>query len=99
MVYGIESLPHGRRRTSLQRWANELHQKFQGRTLATDEPVWFTYGRLKASLRSIGKPQDDLDLLLAATASVHGLQMVTRNTRHFADTGVMIVNPWTSVPH
>ena len=94
IAYGIESLSHGARRNGLQRWANELQQRFRDRTLVTDEAVWTTFGRLKASLRSIGRPQDDLDILVAATATVHGLHLVTRNTRHFADTGVALVNPW-----
>jgi len=95
--FGIESLPHGPRRNGLQRWAGELQQRFASRTLVTDEAVWTTFGRLKASLRSIGRPQEDLDILIAATAIVHSLQLVTRNTRHFADTGVALLNPWASV--
>jgi predicted nucleic acid-binding protein len=96
ITFGIECLPHGSKRNSLQRWANELHQRFRERMLVTDEAVWTTYGRLKASLRSIGRPQEDLDVLIAATATVHSLQLVTRNTRHFSDTGVALFNPWSS---
>jgi len=96
IAFGVESLPHGARRNSLQRWAHQLQQQFAHRTLVTDEVVWSTFGRLKASLRSIGKPQDDLDLLIAATASVHGLGLATRNIKHFEDTGVALVNPWTA---
>lgn len=94
LAFGIESLPHGVRRNGLQRWATELQRRFAGRTLVTDEAVWTTFGRLKASLRSIGRPQDDLDILIAATAAVHGLELVTRNIRHFSDMGLALVNPW-----
>jgi toxin FitB len=94
LAFGIECLPHGARRNGLQRWADDLQRRFAARTLVTDETVWTTFGRLKASLRSIGRPQDDLDLLIAATAAAHGLELVTRNTRHFADTGLALVNPW-----
>lgn len=92
--FGIESLAHGARRNGLQRWAGELQARFADRTLVTDEAVWIAFGKLKASLRSIGRPQDDIDLLVAATATVHGLKLVTRNTRHFVDTGLALVNPW-----
>jgi predicted nucleic acid-binding protein len=34
------------------------------------------------------------DALLAATAYVHGLPLVTRNVRHFVGTGVRVINPW-----
>jgi predicted nucleic acid-binding protein len=94
VAFGIECLPHGARRNGLQRWADELQRRFAPRTLVTDETVWTTFGRLKASLRSIGRPQDDLDILIAATAAAHGLALVTRNTRHFADMGLALVNPW-----
>jgi hypothetical protein len=96
IAFGIESLPHGSRRNGLQRWASELQQRFKERTLVTDEAVWMTFGRLKASLRSMGRPQDDFDILIAATATVHSLQLVTRNSKHFADTGVTLINPWAS---
>lgn len=36
----------------------------------------------------------EADALIAATALVHGLKMVTRNVAHFAPTGVEVVNPW-----
>ena len=35
-----------------------------------------------------------LDALIAATARVHGLEMVTRNVKDFADAGISVVNPW-----
>lgn len=35
------------------------------------------------------------DQLIAATAMVHGLTLVTRNTRHFTHTGVSLLNPFT----
>jgi predicted nucleic acid-binding protein len=35
--------------------------------------------------------------LLAATALVHGLTVVTRNARDFADTGVQVLNPFQSI--
>ncbi len=61
----------------------------------TDDSVWITFGRPKASLRGIGRAQDDMGVHIAATvrATVHGLQLATRNTRHFAETGVARVNP------
>jgi predicted nucleic acid-binding protein len=37
---------------------------------------------------------DDRDSLIAATALVHGMTLVTRNVSHFDRTGVSILNPW-----
>jgi len=39
-------------------------------------------------------PQDDRDSLIAATALVHGMTVVTRNVSDFAHTGVKTLNPW-----
>ena len=92
--YGIERLPHGRNRNALQHWFDGVCTQFSARTLGLDEVVWRNFGRLKASLEVIGKKQDDMDLLLAASAHVHRLILVTRNVRHFADTGITLLNPW-----
>lgn len=93
--YGIERLPASRGRNALQLWFDGLCSQYAERTLPTDEAVWRTYGRLKASVESIGRPQEDLDLLIAATAAVYRLTVVTRNTRHFDDSGVKTFNPWS----
>ncbi len=95
--HGIEVLPAGPRRNALSAWARGLQERFAERTLPTNAEVWNTYGRLRASLRAIGRPQDSHDLLIASTAAAHGLTLVTRNTRHFEDTGVPLCNPWTPI--
>jgi predicted nucleic acid-binding protein len=94
IVYGIECMPAGARRNALLRWATDLRSHFANRVLASDELVWATYGRLKASLEAMGRPQDDRDILIGATATVRGLQVATRNTKHFKDLGVPLFNPW-----
>lgn len=94
IFYGLERMPAGRSRNELQLWVEALSRQFGGRTLPTDDAVWRVFGRLKASVEAIGHPQHDLDLLIAATASVHQLTLVTRNTKHFTDTGVKTLNPW-----
>lgn len=42
-------------------------------------------------------PKPEMDALIAATARVHGLNLVTRNTRDFEPMGVRCVDPWTLV--
>jgi predicted nucleic acid-binding protein len=96
--YGVACLPPSSKRNQLQAWALALAQRFEGRVLATDEAVWRQFGDLKASLRAIGRMQDALDMVIAATALHHGLTLVTRNTRYFEDTGIRLVNPWADEP-
>jgi len=44
----------------------------------------------------VPNPRSDRDALIAATALVHGLIVVTRNTSDFRSTGVDVINPWAS---
>lgn len=92
--YGLLRLPAGARKRRLQAWFEELCVQFEARILASTVPVWREFGRLKADLEQTGRQQDDLDILIAATACCHKLTLVTRNVRHFQDTGLDIVNPW-----
>ena len=94
--FGIERSPLGSSRNRLQLWFDQLCRDFEGKILPTDEAAWRTWSRLRASCRAIGRPQSDLDLLIAATAVTHQLSLATRNTRHFEDTGLVLVNPWAS---
>ena len=42
----------------------------------------------------VANPRSDRDALIAATALVHGMTVVTRNVSHFQPMGVAVVNPW-----
>jgi hypothetical protein len=62
---------------------------FDGRVLPIDTAV----ARRGASLH-VPKPLADLDALIAATALVHGMTVVTRNVADFVASGVALLNPW-----
>ena len=64
---------------------------FTGRILAVDTAV----ARRSARLH-VPDPRPVRDALIAATALVHGMTVVTRNVADFEPTGVSILNPWTS---
>jgi len=70
-------------------WLGQLEAEFGDRILAVTAAVADEWGRLNA-----GDPLPIIDALLAATAKVHGLTIVTRNTRDLARTGVTLLNPW-----
>jgi predicted nucleic acid-binding protein len=57
---------------------------------------WVALSRRLAATRRTRKAAD---LLIAATARVHGLTVVSRNHRDFADTGVRLLNPWSGETH
>ena len=62
---------------------------FPGRILAIDTVV-----ALRCASLNVPNPRSDRDALIAATALVHGMTVVTRNVSHFQATGVTVVNPW-----
>jgi toxin FitB len=92
---GVDRLPSGRRRDRLERWlTGDLLDRFTDRVLPVDAPVADEWGRLLARAETAGKAIAGIDGLLAATAKVHKLQVVTRNVRHFRLAGVAVICPW-----
>src|SRR5699024_10629022 len=74
----------------LQTWFDEeLLDAFAGRTLPVDVPVARRAARLHVS-----DPRPERDALIAATAAVHGLAVVTRNVKDFEPLDVAVINPW-----
>lgn len=64
------------------------------RWLPVDDAVVLAAADLGAILRKSGQPIDWPDLMLAATASAHGLTVVTRNVRHFDRVPGALVENW-----
>lgn len=76
----------------LRTWIDELVlPRFEGRILAVDTAVAQRCARLH-----VPDPRAERDALIAATALVHGMTVVTRNVADFAPMGVQILNPWRS---
>ena len=77
---------------SLDRWFSQMRTGLGDRVLPVDEPVaeaWALFG--------IPDPLPLIDGLLAATAKVHGLTLVTRNVADIATTGVSLLDPFSGV--
>jgi toxin FitB len=91
---GIARLPTSRRRMSLEKWFGGLRERFGGRILPVDEPVALEWGRITARSELAGNPIPSIDALIAATAIVHGLAVVTRNSSDIARTGAPVIDPW-----
>ncbi|PHJ56903.1 hypothetical protein VF14_34555 [Nostoc linckia z18] len=52
-------------------------------------------GELRGQLRLIGKTHTQADMMIAATAQIHQLTLVTRNIRDFDSCGIPLLNPFT----
>ena len=74
----------------LRRWIDDqLLPRFETRILAVDTAVAQRCARLH-----VPDPRAERDALIAATAMVHGLTVVTRTVADFEPTGVALLNPW-----
>ncbi len=74
----------------LRHWMdNHVTPGFANRVLPIDESVARSCARLH-----VPDPRSERDALIAATALIHGLIVVTRNTSDFEATGVSMINPW-----
>jgi predicted nucleic acid-binding protein len=94
--HGIERLAVGRRQKRLSTWLeNELPMRFEGRALSIDAAIADACGKLVARSEVAGRSIEAMDAFLAATAQVHHLTLVTRNTAHFHSISTALLNPWT----
>jgi hypothetical protein len=73
----------------LDQWLKEVDLAFADRMLPVDRAVTDAWGAMSAQ-----RPVPVIDGLLAATAKVHGLVLVTRNDTHVAELGAEILNPF-----
>lgn len=92
---GIELLPPGRKRTTLQNWVDrDLLERFEGRVLDVDIEAAERWGADCASAQRKGRQIPTVDGLIAATAASQGLTVVTRNVKDMEPSGALLLNPW-----
>ena len=75
----------------LRTWMDRhVMPEFADRILPVD-----TSTALRCARLHVPDPRADRDAYIAATALVHGMTVVTRNTADFQPTGCLLLNPWT----
>ena len=74
---------------SLERWMTGLSRLYGDRFLPVTLQIADEWGRL-----NVARPVPSIDGLMAATAIVHDLTLVTRNVNDVTDTGVSLLNPF-----
>lgn len=90
---GVERIRHrgdAAQAGRLQRWLGALTATYSQSILPFDEECAHVWGRLR-----VPNPENPLAKQIAATALIHDLRVVTRNTAHYTQTGVRLANPFS----
>lgn len=75
---------------ALERWLRDVESGFEDRVLPVTLPVAAAWG-----YQQYARPLPVIDALIAATARVHGMTVVTRNVKDFELAGVEVLNPFS----
>jgi toxin FitB len=92
---GMSKLDLGPKRSSVERQYNAV-LAFGARILPVDVRTAQAWGDLSARLWRMGRLAGTAYELIAATALVHDLTVVTRNARHFSHSGCPLLSPWSA---
>lgn len=94
LLFGIASLPAGRRKNALAQTLDGLLELFRDRVLAFDTDAARHYAELAVAARAAGKGFSTTDGYIAAIAAARGFSVATRDVAPFRAAGVKVINPW-----
>lgn len=93
--FGLALLATGNRKKLLiERFEELLQDDLKNRVLFFDTNAAAKAAQLAADRKACGRPVDMRDTFIAGIALAHNATLATRNTRHFSDLSVTVVNPW-----
>jgi len=97
MLYGLESLPVGRRRSTLQQAIEKMfEEEFLGRILPFDEDAARSFAKIVAARDALGRPISQFDAMIGAIAKSRRAALATRNVADFQGCGLRIIDPWAA---
>jgi len=94
LLFGIGSIPRGRRRNLLAEALDGLLELFDERILAFDASAARHYAERAVQARAAGRGLPTADGYIAAIAAAHGFAVATRDTGPFEAAGLPVINPW-----
>lgn len=92
--FGIQLLPDGKRRARLASMVRHLLNTYAGQVIPVDDAIARQAARLRAGMQRQGRVVHLADTLIAGTALVHGLTLMTCNTRDFIGLPIDLHNPY-----
>jgi predicted nucleic acid-binding protein len=92
--FGIQILPHSRRRTALGEAFEQLLARMGHRIAAFDAAAADHASDLMAARHKKGRPGEFRDTMIAGIAIAQHATLATRNVEHFKDAAIPLVNPW-----
>ena len=94
LLFGIGSLPAGKRKNMLSRALDGLMEIFEGRVLPFDVDAARHYAELAVTARSGGRGFPTPDGYVAAIAASRGFMVASRDTAPYLAGGLQVLNPW-----
>jgi len=94
LLFGIGTMPSGRRKNVLAQTLDGLLELFEERVLAFDVDAARHYAELAVTARTTGKGFPTPDGYIAATAVAHGFTVATRDVAPFQAASINVINPW-----
>ena len=95
ILYGIELLPKGRRKSGLLAAAQTMFSEdFRGKVFPFNSDAAQAFAKISAGRHSHGRPISQFDAQIAAIAQTLGAELATRNVTDFEGCGIKLLNPW-----
>jgi len=94
--FGLQIMPGGKRRSLLMQAFELLLERIGGRVLPFDVAAAQEAGDLMASRHKKGRSGDLRDTMIAGIVIAQHATLATRNTAHFEDVPVPLINPWSA---
>jgi len=92
--FGLQLMPSGKRRSTLMEAFEAVLEKIAYRVAPFDVDAAMQAGDLMVSRHRKGRPVELRDMMIAGIALARHATLATRNTSHFQDASMPLVNPW-----
>ena len=93
--FGLQTMPKGRRQDALiSAFEMMLKSMIEGRIASFDAEAGIQAAELMAQRKRKGRPAEVRDTMIAGIVLANRATLATRNTQHFEDLPVTVINPW-----